>query len=504
MGYLGDLFDLSRFMPHGNCFLWRPDLLVLHVGSDLLIATAYFSIPAAIVMLLRIRPDAGGGVARLFIAFIAFCGLTHLASIVVIWYPAYAIEGLLKFGTASVSIATAIMLWMLIPKAAAMPSRGELEQRNLEIQELNRKLQQRIDSLGTLAGGVSHDFNNLLTVIKGHAQMLEEPAEPELALHNVKAISDAADRATDVCRQMLAYSGRGHFMLAATDLNEVVNSVALPHDPLCDFKYSLSGSINTINASREQIEQLITDLCTNAMEAIRESSLDKGEIVITTCMAELSRDELDAAAFPHDLQPGEAVVLEVSDNGVGMSHRVVERIFEPYYSTKFTGRGLGMAAVQGIVRGHNGCIFIESELGEGTTVRVAFPVKQSATARYRPPRVRHPQLILVVDDEPDILSVARDYLATLGITALTTSDSGEAIRLTRKHRDRLDVVIIDYLMPYITGSELLAQIAEIREVDAYLTSGYSRGEIDDPIQRKLLTGFIAKPFDLEDLRRLFT
>ncbi|MCB1691508.1 MAG: histidine kinase, partial [Pseudomonadales bacterium] len=173
MQSIAELFDFSRFMPHGMCFLWRPDLLVLQVGSDALIALAYFSIPAAMIVLLRKRPDVPRGILGLFSAFILLCGFTHLASIVVIWYPAYVIEGLIKLATAIVSVTTAVYLWPLIPRALAVPSVAAMEQRNHEIEELNRKLQQRIDSLSTLAGGVSHEFNNLLTVIKGHAQLLE-------------------------------------------------------------------------------------------------------------------------------------------------------------------------------------------------------------------------------------------------------------------------------------------------------------------------------------------
>lgn len=502
MAYLAELFDLSRFMPHGMCFLWRPELLILHVGSDFLIAAAYFSIPAAMIILLRHRPDARGAMFRLFAAFILLCGITHLASIVVVWYPAYVVEGLLKLATAIVSVITAISLWPLLPGAIAMPSREEVEQRHAEIEALNRDLQRRIDSLSTLAGGVSHEFNNVLTVIKGHSQLLKEQVSSKEQQQDLDAINEAADRAADVCRQMLAFSGRGHFLLEKVDINELINGLGLPTDPRCHLIYSLSNTVQPINASRDQIAQLVTDLCINAMEAIRESSRERGEIRISTYQATLSADELGKGVFAHDLGPGVATIVEVADDGVGMSTQLIERIFEPYYSTKFAGRGLGLAAAQGIVRGHGGCMFIDSRPGRGTTVKVAFPVASTSVADVERSK-RRPRAVLVIDDEPDILSLAEKYLAQLNIKSFTTSDPDEALRLARRYASELDAVMLDFLMPRVTGSELAQEIAEITDADIYMMSGYSRGEIDDPTIRKLMAGFVAKPFTRKDFETMF-
>ncbi|MEX0943100.1 MAG: ATP-binding protein [Pseudomonadales bacterium] len=498
-----ELFDISSFMPHGMCFLWRQDLLLLHVGSDILIVLAYFSIPAAMLVLLRKRSDLPKPIVGLFAAFILLCGITHLANIVVVWYPVYYIEGMFKLATALVSVATAILLWPLIPAAIALPSRASIELRNREIEELNRKLQLRIDSLSTLAGGVSHDFNNLLTVIQGNAQLLQDKVTEDEDIESIEAITNAASRAADVCTQMLAYSGRGHFILSATDLNDVITNIRLPADSRCNLTYSLSSTVEPINASESQVKQLVNDLCINAMEAIYESTQEQGEVVISTYKTSLTEQEISRAAFPSSMEPGDVFVLEVKDNGVGMSPQIIDRVFEPYYSTKFTGRGLGMAAVQGIVRGHGASLFIDSTRGIGTTIKVAFPVSPASTIRYRTPSKARPSCILVVDDEPEILSLANAYLSRLGIDVLATSDPQEALRLANVHRGKLDAVIVDYLMPHINGSDLLSQIARITEVDAYLTSGYSRGEIDDPTLRALLTGFIAKPFNFDDFANLF-
>lgn len=503
MESFAELFDFSRFMPHGMCFLWRPDLLLLHVGSDILIALAYFSIPAAIFFIVRARPGTPAGIPILFGAFILLCGVTHVASIVVIWYPVYVIEGLFKLATAIVSVITAIALWPLLPRVLALPTRQELELRNTEIEELNRRLQHRIDSLGTLAGGVSHDFNNLLTVIRGYAQLLQDKTGQEQDKEALDAIIGSANRAADVCQQMLAYSGRGHFMLVATDLNKVIEEINLPTDPGCDVTLSLSSTLEEINAAPSQIEQMIRSLTTNGIEAIGESGKVKGEITVSTYRTTFSEEDLQGVAFETAMTPGDAIVLEVSDNGSGMPPEVAERLFEPYFSTRFTGRGLGMAAVSGIVRGHGGCLFLRTNPGGGTMIRIGFPIRPSETIQYREPRTPSPSLVLIVDDEAEIVTLARNYFDQLGIESVSAMEPDEALRLARKHKGKLHAAIVDYLMPHTTGSELLRDLVEIAPVDAYITSGYSRGEIDDPTMRELLCGFIQKPFSSRDFSRLF-
>lgn len=491
-------------LPVGETYLWRNDLLLLHVGSDTLIALSFLSISAAMVTLLRRRPDDTGLFFRLAATFIFLSGLTHLSSVVVTWYPAFYIEGSLKAITAIVAAISAVIAWPLLPQIISMPSRAEMEQRNQEIEELNRRLQNRIDSLSTLAGGVSHDFNNLLTVIKGHSQLLENSLENIDDRQSLAAIEEAANRATDVCRQMLAYSGRGHFLLEELDLNEAIENTALSHDKAVNQTFSLSSNLKPINASASQVTQLITDLYANAVEAIHESEEEPGRVEISTYETELSETDLADAAFETAMLPGPAVILEVRDNGIGMSNQVTERVFEPYYSTKFIGRGLGMAAVQGIVRGHQGALFIESTQNSGTTIRVAFPLQPVNTVQYRAPSFPHPECVLLVDDQAEVLSLAESYLKQLGIKTYSTTDPSDALRLAQRHKGEIEAVVLDYLMPHTTGSDLLRGVFEyIPESDAYLTSGYSRGEIDDPSLRRLLTGFIAKPFVFKDFQDLF-
>ncbi|MBD3645862.1 MAG: hypothetical protein HUJ31_00100, partial [Pseudomonadales bacterium] len=340
------------------------------------------------------------------------------------WYPAYTIEGLLKLATAVISVVTAIAIWPLIPRALALPSTEMLESRNRDIHELNQKLENRIESLGTLAGGVSHDFNNLLTVIQGNAELLSASIGSEQDRESLTAITEASQRAADLCRQMLAFSGKGHFIFAPVDLNEIVRNLTLAHEPNCTVSWSLSTQDMTIPAAKDQLDQMIHDLALNGLEAINERQVAEGQIVISTWMTDLDQEDFDNAIVDTKTEPGQFAVIEVRDNGIGMHKDLVSRIFDPYYSTKFTGRGLGLSAIQGIVRGHHGCIFVDSEPFKGTAIRVALPVLQPEPSHYKEqPAASDGRLkILVVDDEPQVIELATRFLSKLNADVLTTTD----------------------------------------------------------------------------------
>lgn len=498
--------DTSRFdtfMPHGMCYMWRWDMLLLHVGSDLLIALAYFTIPAALLVLLRKRPDVPKPIFRLFVAFIMLCGITHLLSVVVVWEPIYLIQGLAKLATAIVSITTAIILWPLIPKIIAMPSVQDLETRNSEIADLNRRLEERLDSLTAMAGGVSHEFNNLLTVISGNVELLQNHDFSPDEQQKLFAIAKASRRCTDICAKMMAYSGKGHFVLEEFDLGHFVNQAKLRAPDHCKLTIDTQSHLSPVQASRRQMQQLLETLVENAGEAIADKATADGEIEVAVTQTLLTESDLEEVQFETNAKAGSYVVLEVSDNGSGMEEELIPRIFDPYFSTRFTGRGLGLAAVQGIVRGHDACLFLATAVGQGTKIRIAFPAADASTEQYRSPKHPQPGTVLIVDDESPVLDVARNYLEEIGINVLTADNANKALELVEKHGDGIEVMILDYLMPDKTGLELLDKIAQKIEVDTYLTSGFSRGEISDPDIRSLLTGFIAKPFNREELQGLF-
>lgn len=178
-------------------------------------------------------------------------------------------------------------------------------------------------------------------------------------------------------------------------------------------------------------------------------------------------------------------------------------MFEPYFTTKFTGRGLGLAALQGIVRSHNACLFVGSDGESGCKISIAFPLITASATTYNVAKCPQPRLVLIVDDEESVLDVARAYLEELEIKVLTASNSEQAISLANEYRNSIDVLILDYLMPDETGLQLLDKISRVINVDTYLTSGFTRGEISDPDIHSLLTGFIPKPFSKADFAKLF-
>jgi PAS domain S-box-containing protein len=253
--------------------------------------------------------------------------------------------------------------------------RVEAHEANLQME---RKLleAQKLESLGLLAGGVAHDFNNLLTVIQGNAGMLRElEDEPETVAACLRNIEETCRRASDLVRQMLAYSGRGRTDVQPANLNQVVQEItqllAISIPKAVELRFELLPELPTIEADMAQLQHVVMNLVTNAAEAIGEAP---GVITLRTGEGEL--DALQAAELrvSETLKPGHFVYLEVEDTGEGMDAETLARIFDPFFTTKFTGRGLGLAAMQGIVRGHGGGVRILSEPGKGTTFRVYFPV----------------------------------------------------------------------------------------------------------------------------------
>lgn len=374
MLYFLSFTGLSQFMPHGMCYMWRWDLLLLHVGSDLAIALAYFSIPYAVFSFVRSRPDIPPRIYLLFATFILLCGITHVMSIVVVWHPLYYIQGVLKSLTAIISIATAYVLWKELPVAIAItPSFRQIIERNKEIESLNEKLQERVDSLTTLAGGVAHDFNNLLAIITGNTELLKRQHKDEKSAERIESIELTVQRATAISQRMLAYSGKGAFALTPLDLNAVLRNLAQESDMVSNASFDLDKEIPQVEGATQQIEQMVTDLVQNSIEAQKEAGITEGSITVSTQQRYVNDVELGTANFSHELEAGQYVVLEVSDDGPGMDKTTRTHMFDPYFSTHFMGRGLGLAAVIGIVRGHNGSINVTSQLGSGTSIKIFFP-----------------------------------------------------------------------------------------------------------------------------------
>ncbi|MCC6696413.1 MAG: response regulator [Candidatus Hydrogenedentes bacterium] len=366
---------------------------------------------------------------------------------------------------------------------------------------------QKLESLGVLAGGVAHDFNNLLMSILGYASLaLGDLPASSPAHESIQQVELAAQRAADLCKQMLAYSGRGHFVVHPVDLSSMVadmdHLLSLATSKSATLKYNLAPNLPLVDADPGQLRQVLMNLVTNASDAIGDRS---GLIGIATGVMECDNAYLQDLFIDEVLPSGRYVYLEVSDNGVGMDKNTTRRIFEPFFSTKFTGRGLGLAAVLGIVRGHNGTVKVYSEPGKGTTMKVLLPVHDSSRhfedgALAKKDAWRGTGTILVVDDETTVRTVTRAALQRAGFSVLEACDGEEALQLLEAHLSEIRLVLLDVTMPRMGGEEAYRRIRQLsRTIPVVLSSGYNEQDATGQFNGKGLSGFIQKPYRPSDL-----
>ncbi|MDR3580261.1 MAG: PAS domain S-box protein [Oryzomonas sp.] len=385
--------------------------------------------------------------------------------------------------------------------------------------ELERKLlhAQKLESLGVLAGGIAHDFNNLLTAILGNLDLaLMRLPQSSPVRTNIEQSMLASRRASDLTRQMLAYSGKGLFELKEIDLNEIVRDnidlfkAVVPRN--VSFAADAESALPPIMADPGQIQQVVMNLITNAVEALGAS---KGVVVLTTGVMTCDDRCIRKSLLEEKPPPGKYVFIEVSDNGCGMDVETQRRLFEPFFTTKFTGRGLGMAATQGIVRTHLGIILLESSVGEGTTFRILLPaiessITQPVVAIDSPlpgagHSVEHKGKILVVDDEESVRALAAEYVRHFGFEAIEAGDGIEALELYRRHADGIDLVILDLAMPNMDGVSAFFELKKIRpDVRVILSSGYSEQAVAEQFKQEKPVCFIQKPFQLKELEAKIT
>ena len=382
--------------------------------------------------------------------------------------------------------------------------RAERERRDLEAQV--RHLQ-KLESLGVLAGGIAHDFNNLLTGILGNVELalMDLPATSP-ARASLVGIEGAAVRAADLCRQMLAYSGRGRFVIEVLDLSEIVMEMTHMLEVSISKKvrltYNPMNNVPPVEADATQLRQIILNLITNASEAIGGGS---GEISLAVGVMECDRSYLSGAFINEVLPAGTYSYLEVTDTGSGMDEETIAKIFDPFFSTKFTGRGLGLSAVLGIIRGHRGAIKVDSEPGSGTSFRVLLPaVEGAAILKRRKPPVspswRGHGLILLVDDEDAVRTVAGDMLKRAGFEVVTAKDGREALAVFEDHLEEIVLVLLDLTMPAMDGEETFRELHRLKgEVPVVLCSGYDEQDVTRRVEGRGLAGFLQKPFTWEQL-----
>jgi PAS domain S-box-containing protein len=384
-------------------------------------------------------------------------------------------------------------------------------QNELERRAMDAKLQQaqKLESLGVLAGGIAHDFNNLLMGIMGQVglAMMEVPEDHPLN-RRLRQVETAAQRAADLTRQLLAYSGRGRFLVEPLALSRLVEEMgellATVISKKAILEYHFAPDLPPIEGDATQIRQVLMNLITNASDALGDHP---GQIRITTGTLHC---EPETPALAGVVPSGEAVFLEVADTGAGMEEATLQRIFDPFFTTKFTGRGLGLAAVLGIVRGHHGAIQVHSRLGQGTSFRLLFPPAQREQPQDVPVRTgSQPYFshgtILVVDDEEAVRNVAAHSLERSGFTVRTARNGREGLTRYRAEAGEIRMLVLDLTMPEMSGEEVLGALRSGggpgATVPILISSGYSTAHLAPEFQRHGQVAFLQKPYGPKDLLR---
>jgi signal transduction histidine kinase/CheY-like chemotaxis protein len=367
---------------------------------------------------------------------------------------------------------------------------------------------QKLESISLLAGGIAHDFNNLLTVIIGNAEFAGAECS---ACEPIRNIIASAERAAHLTRQLLAYAGKGQFISETFDLARLVVrskerlSSSLPKR--VEIRFTLPAKELLIKADPSQIEQILINLVINAGEAIPPQT--DGWIEVAACTYDVPPEVARAHAPAYDARPGSFICLEISDSGAGMDKETLVQIFDPFFSTKFTGRGLGLAAVQGIVRSCNGFIDVRSSPGAGSTFRVFLPSaarKPSAAALPAAshsgglPRERTRVTVLVVDDEDMVRGLASVALKARGYEVLEAGDGAAALEKLAAAPTLPSLVLLDLSMPGMDAKELVPilnqQYPDLRIV---LTSGYPEEDARKDFPPEAVAGFLQKPFSVAAL-----
>ncbi len=379
----------------------------------------------------------------------------------------------------------------------------EQERRTLELQ---MQQTQKLESLGVLAGGIAHDFNNILMAIIGNADLaLMRINKESPAVENLHRIEQAAVRAADLAKQMLAYSGKGKFVIENIDLNilleEMLHMLEVSISKKAVLRLNPYSPLPTVEADATQMRQIVMNLVINASEAIGDKS---GVIAITTGCMDCDRNYLNDVWLDENISEGLYVYLEIADTGCGMDKATMAKLFDPFFTTKFTGRGLGMAAVLGIVRGHKGAIKVYSEPKRGTTFKILLPASNRPIEIFNGAS-RHDDwkgkgTVLLVDDEETVRGIGSEMLKELGFSVIKADDGREGVEAFRNNPD-ISFVILDLTMPHMDGEQCFRELRHIKsDVKVIMSSGYNEQEVTQKFVGKGLAGFIQKPYKLSVLR----
>lgn len=359
----------------------------------------------------------------------------------------------------------------------------------------------KMESIGTLAGGIAHDFNNMLMSILGNTSLMilnTDPGSPNYK--RLKTIEKQIESGSKLTSQLLGYARKENYELKPLDLNHLIKDSSEIFGKTgkdISIKLELSPDLLSVEADRNQVEQILRNLYVNASDAMPEG----GDFIIRT----FNTNHVEMGTKLHIPKTGKYVLLTVTDTGIGMDKKTQERIFDPFFTTKEMGRGtgLGLASVYGIIKGHAGYIDVESRKGEGTTFSIYLPVskKNVKNAVNRSDMVvKGTEAILLVDDEEVVLDVGRDLLEIMGYRVFSAADGHDALEVYKKNKEEIDIVILDMVMPGMSGDKVYDELKKINsDIKILLSTGYSSDGQASELLRRGYNGFIQKPFSMRKL-----
>jgi signal transduction histidine kinase len=530
------LEDMSMLTPHGACLSWRPEWIWLNAISDAMVAVAFFTTAFVLgTYVWRRRRDVMfRGVFWSLAIFAAVCGGTRLLAILTLWVPAYGTEGVAKGVLALISVALTAAMLLMLPRLMVLPTRIQLQQayaaldeevrrrrtaeamvqrfREIEATESQVRQAQKMEAIGQLTGGVAHDFNNLLTVITGTIEILAEAVSDRPHLAQIaNMIGAAAARGADLTRHLLAFARRQPLQPRSTDVNALVVDAARLLRPTLgeqiEIESMLAHDSHPALIDPSQLSTAILNLALNARDAMP----DGGKLTLETRNVVLDENY---CGMNREVSPGDYVMIAVSDTGEGIPGSLLDKVIEPFFTTKDVGKGsgLGLSMVYGFVKQSNGHIKIYSEQGHGTTVKLYLPQAKGLTegmvdslrAKAGIPELeRGDESILIVEDD----ALVREYVVTqisrLGYGALAASNAAEALAII-DGPDRIDVLFTDVIMPGgMNGRQLATEALKRRpQLKVLYTSGYTENAIVH--HGRLDTGvlLLPKPYIGSDLARM--
>jgi signal transduction histidine kinase/CheY-like chemotaxis protein len=527
----GDILDMSTLIPHGASLLWKPELIWLNAISDTLIGGAFFAIAFVLGFFAWRRRDIQfGSVFLAFAIFIMVCGVTRLLSVLTLWVPAYGIEGVIKGFLALISVGIAAALLLLLPRILVLPSRNQLRQayaqleeevkqrrsaeamvkrfQEIEATESQVRQAQKMEAIGQLTGGVAHDFNNILTVITGTIEILDDAVKDRPHLAQItKMIGAAAARGADLTQHLLAFARRQPLQPRSVDVNALVIDAARLLRPTLGEQIEIESMLAHDSAPAlidpSQLSTAILNLALNARDAMPNG----GKLTLETKNVVLDDDY---AGMNSEVNPGNYVMIAVSDSGEGIPASLLEKVFEPFFTTKDVGKGsgLGLSMVYGFVKQSNGHIKIYSEEGHGTTVKLYLPraagIPDTLAAEAGISGIeRGDESILIVEDDALVREYVVTQISNLGYDTLAASNAAEALAII-DGPERIDLLFTDVIIPGgMNGRQLAIEALTRRQgLKILYTSGYTENAIVHHGRLDAGVLLLPKPYLSSDLARM--